>query len=249
MCGVVCAVWCVRSLCQVLLVFSVEMILQIMAHGKGFFWPISKMNYFDLCIVIASLAVFLFQVGTDYSQDVTDPDTGEYLPPTIKAKDYPEVCVEEVQGNAGQSAGSNAVKGLRVARIGSRIALAIRILRAVVKTARIALRLGGLKGKTFNGHEKFLTGLTVIPPLIRDRKGWFGVIKGEVDDDDGGVHAEGGPLKESKKLEEWRTMVESKWRLITSSGDNRVMMWDILGTETRVDRDHTFEDKPPTAIV
>jgi len=48
-----------------------------------------------------------------------------------------------------------------------RIATGVRILRGVIKAARIAKKLGGNRGKKFVGHDQSVTALKIIPPVAK----------------------------------------------------------------------------------
>ena len=50
--------------------------------------------------------------------------------------------------------------------------------------------------------------------------------------------AQGSTFKpaHTRELETWRSSYENKWRILSASTDCTMIMWDILGTNIRVDR-------------
>lgn len=228
--------------CFVLWIFSQEVFGQIALQGKHFFVPLGfnkVWSYLDIAIVAISVGVSAYKVTFDYAQLVFD-DEGAYLPPPLRI--YTETgllyCVG--MGEVGSSKQTQkAATGFRAARVLGRIATGVRILRGVIKAARIAKKLGGNRGKKFVGHDQSVTALKIIPPVAKGAVPLWRHVSNLC----------GGGDKESKALDRWRASYENKWRFISASSDCTVIMWDILGTEIRVDPtitsiDHQVESMP-----
>lgn len=128
----------------------------------------------------------------------------------LKICRYPEVCANFSKASSSSSA-SNTQKvftAIRAARIVARIALALRILRAAVRIAKLARLLGGGKPKEFHGHRQAVMDVLVAPAL---------------DDEEA-----------KKKLP---GAYADSYRLFTASSDSTVHMYDMLSDQI-VDRPH-----------
>ena len=221
----------------VLWVFCQEIFSQFLIRGRHFLVPFSSnklWNYADLSIVAISVGVSAYKVGIDYSQDVWD-SANNYIPPTLQqdsilGKMY---CPDEAGGGQGKET-QKAATGFRAARVMGRIATAIRILRALVKAARIAQKLGGRRGRKYTGHDKAVVALKVMPPVEKPKKR-KSLLKG--------LTQLRFKSQENKALEAWRASYENKWRLLTGSADCSLIMWDILGTTLRTDRSDFVDDE------
>jgi WD40 repeat protein len=219
--------------CLVLWIFSQEVFGQVLLQRQHFFVPLgwSKgWSYLDVLIVAISVGVSAFKVAFDYAQPIFN-EKGAYLPPPLleKSEEGFLYCIVSEEGSNKET--QKAATGFRAARVLGRIALAIRILRAIVKAARIAQKLGGSRGKKFVGHDKSVTALKIVPPVSRTFPFWQSV---------GNLCAHIG---EAKELDKWRASYENNWRFVSSSSDCVVIMWDVMGTEIRVDPRITVHDE------
>ena len=209
--------------CTVLVVFSVELTAQLIAHGKRYFIPFRASNYMDVILILLSVVVEIFQVTVEFTLNVTDSD-GHYLPPTVTKAEYPYLC-----GNATSASGSakttqNTFTAVRALRLVARVGIAFRVLRAMVKIAKLAQLLGGSRGKCFDGHDSMVTGVVFAAPLadpslaVSKKKRRLGIQK--------------NTLIESSATLSKTTPIWGKWRLFTSSSDSTIHMYDILSSDT-----------------
>mmetsp|Transcript_105491 Transcript_105491/g.169775 ORF Transcript_105491/g.169775 Transcript_105491/m.169775 type:complete len:948 (-) Transcript_105491:56-2899(-) len=220
----------------VLWIFSQEVFSQILLQGRYFFIPLSTnklWSYLDIVIVAVSVGVAAYKVTFDYSQPVFDSE-GLYMPPTLQlASDLgAKYCLLDVAAAGSGKETQKGATGFRAARVLGRIATGIRILRGVLKAASIAKRLGGLRGKKFVGHDRSITALKVMAPLDTKATSLRQRLRNVVTRDN----------LDTRELDAWRSVYESRWRLMSASSDCSVIMWDVMGTEIRVDPVKQFVD-------
>jgi WD40 repeat protein len=221
--------------CLVLWIFSQEVFGQVLLQRQHFFVPLGwgkAWAYLDVLIVAISVGVSAFKVAFDYQQAIIN-EKGAYIPPPLLAKSEEGFLYCTVSEQSSNKETQKAATGFRAARVLGRIALAIRIVRALVKAARIAQKLGGNRGKKFVGHDKSVTALKIVPPVSKMFSLWQ--IVGSLC-----AHGEDAELA---ALSQWRASYENKWRFVSSSSDCVVIMWDIMGTEIRVDPRITMHDE------
>ena len=117
------------------------------------------------------------------------------------------MCANFSASSSSSSAGNTqkVFTAIRAARIVARIALALRILRAAIRIARMARLLGGGKPKTFKGHSQAVMDVLVTRPIP---------------DDEAKLRPSGA--------------YADRYRLFTASADSTVKMYDILSDETAV---------------
>ncbi len=186
----------------VLSVFTVDLVLHAVAEGRAYLYPFNLSNTCDVGIVSISVGVAAFQASVDASIPAYDTE-GHYLPPSagVTERRYPALCANFSSTGGGSSAGNTQTvfTAIRAARIVARIALALRILRAAVRIAKMARLLGGGKPKVFAGHRQMITDVLIAPPLSEEEAA--GLPPGAYAD---------------------------RFRLFTASGDSTVMMYDML---------------------
>ena len=226
----------------VLWVFSQEVFASLIIRGRHLFVPMSwqKMwNYLDIAIVAISVGVSAYKVAMDYSQEggadkkLWLKDGQEtYIPAPLTSDSLQGMllCPDEASASTGKET-QKAATGFRAARVLGRIATGVRILRGLIKAARIAQRLGGKRGKKFEGHDRAVVALKIIPPAQKKQ--------------DMSLFALGTSMMKPshiKELEAWRRTYEGNWRILTGSVDCTLIMWDVLGTTIRVDNTSHFVD-------
>ena len=207
--------------CAVLLVFTVELLAQLAAHGKRYFIPFRASNYMDVTLIVLSVAVEIFQALVEFSLPVTD-DSGNYLPPVVTKSEYPALCANATSSSDSAKTTQRTFTAVRALRLVARVGIAFRVLRALVKIAKLAQLLGGSRGKRFDGHDAMVTSVVFAPPAADP------------------AHAKGKrPLvpslcrgKRAAAEGQARAVpIWGKWRLLTASADSTVHMYDILSTD------------------
>jgi len=265
----------------VMMVFFVELMCQMLSQGRRYFNWSNKMNYFDLFVVGFSLLGAFVKTVLDFTILNAVDRNGDWVPPVATMANNPYVCEVDASNLEAIKITQKTATGIRVARVMSKILTGIRILRALAKAARIARLLGGVGGKKFQGHDRFLTDVAILPPRRNygDDSIWSWLFPkgGVVMEEEETLHEEEVQVvkarstfidtqakgkskrtmmterKEKKevelhhrslagKLNSWRADYEDKWRAFSASGDNTVIMWDVMGTEIRIDREKNFVD-------
>ena len=115
---------------------------------------------------------------------------------------------------------SQVFTSIRAVRIAARIALAVRILRAALKLARLYKVLGSGKPRQFVGHDRMVNDVELRPQASEaaDQSGaWWGLWRrcGRSRPTDGEDASD-------------RPRLKDKFRLLTASADTTVLMFDVL---------------------
>ena len=158
----------------------------------------------------------VFQIVYEYNIPALDAN-GRYLPVTAQVTPtrYPELCANVMSGkNENLASTQQTFTGVRALRVISRIASAVRLIRAAITFARLARLLGGSKPLKWDGHQAMVTDVCFVPPSERK------------------VKADQGDLRGWRKLLGWRRKEEAtvlhRWRFFSASVDNLVLMYDVL---------------------
>ena len=130
-------------------------------------------------------------------------DSVSNLDCSLSCNRYPQVCANFTASSSSSSATTQKVfTAIRAARIVARIALALRILRAAVRIAKMARLLGGGKPKSFVGHRQAVLDVLMTNAMT----------------------------EEEAKLRPTGAYAD-RYRLFTASADCTVMMYDVLGDQ------------------
>jgi hypothetical protein len=222
--------------CTVLLVFTIELSAQLVAHGRRYFVPIRPANYLDMSLIVLSVAVQVFQVTFEYSLPVYD-EQGNFLPPTVKRADHPDLCANATSTSDSARTTQQTFTAVRALRLVARVGIAFRVLRAVVKIARLAQLLGGGRGKVFDGHERLISAVAIAPPLpdprllARQAAGLRGCVCC-------------GDEQEEARGSSVAVPIWGKWRVVTASADSTMHMYDIVSTDVGARRGLAVADQP-----
>uniref|UniRef100_A0A6T8NGB6 C2 domain-containing protein n=3 Tax=Hemiselmis andersenii TaxID=464988 RepID=A0A6T8NGB6_HEMAN len=202
----------------VLAVFTIELAANILASGKSFFVPFVFWNYMDFGVVTISLGVAFYKINYDLTTVVEDAN-GNHLPPVVSQSSHPEVC-DAASGTAASSNAQTTQKSLttiRIARMVARIAVGVRVLRAIVKASKIAARLGDLqKGREFRGHDAWVSCVECVEPTEGKMPVWQKLTQ----------KVFGAKELDQLTIDEYRVQLRRRNRFFSASADGRVFMWD-----------------------
>mmetsp|Transcript_30336 Transcript_30336/g.97645 ORF Transcript_30336/g.97645 Transcript_30336/m.97645 type:complete len:876 (-) Transcript_30336:895-3522(-) len=188
----------------VLSAFVFEFLGQTVIKREWMFVPVEVWTYFDILVVVVSVGVALYKFQFDYSLSATDPTTDTFVPPIVSSPNA-TICEQSIGKNTGVKNTQKAITAFRSARMVGRIATGIRIVRAIVRGAQIARRLGSEQGKVYRGHKHLVTSVIVVPPCEK--------------------------REQDTAEKDSRLWFQRKWRLFSASGDRTVIMWDIVGRD------------------
>jgi hypothetical protein len=168
------------------------------------------------------------QVNLEVAIPAYDED-GRFVPITkpVRRPDHPELCANATAGSDSAKATQKTLTAMRALRLAARIGLALRMLRAVVKISKMAQLLGGDKGKAFDGHDRHLTDVVLVPPAIVAAAAAAAAAAG------GQVQKEGGLREEERLVQDANSKDETnRWRLFTAAADGTIHAYDVLGIDT-----------------
>jgi hypothetical protein len=145
----------------VLFIFVTELCLRMFAKGARFWVPIrdTYWNFLEVLIVFGSASVAAIKAMSDETQEAPFPPGAET--PVISCNMHPDLC----EGYCGESLSSSSLgatrKGMTAARMLTRVAIGMRLVRAVMVASRIAKSFLNKKVCVYNGHEGPVNDLAV----------------------------------------------------------------------------------------